>query len=174
MLDVAVSYNRFKFIGHEFLTWLWFMMEERRDELKLNDNYPIYLEIGNGLIVENMTNDAVEKITIKGDDAGLEEGIMALKKGAVVTEVNLICKTDDFDCQFTVKGESLAFSALKVPETVKVKKPEDLEGAALERIFFYENVSELMASLFYRFLKLRLSQTWKTKTVKEIKTWMKR
>ena len=79
MLDVAVSYNRFKFIGHEFLTWLWFIMEERRDELnKLKGNYPFYLEIGNGLVVENMTNDAVEKITIKGDDAGLEEGMMAL------------------------------------------------------------------------------------------------
>lgn len=175
MLDVAVSYNRFKFIGHEFLTWLWFIMEEKRDVLKkINSKHPIYLEIGNGLIVENMMNDAIEKITIKGDDAGLEEGMMALKKGAVVTEVNLICKSDDFDCQFTIKGESLALSALKIPETGKVKKPEDLEGAVLERIFFYEKISELMESLFYIFLKLRTSQTWKNTTIKEIKTWIKK
>jgi len=175
MLDVAVSYNRFKFIGHEFLTWLWFLMEEKRDVLNsLNNKNPISLEIGNGLTVENMMTDAMEKITIKGDDAGLEEGMMALKKGAVVTELNLICKTVEFDCQFTIKGESLALSSLKVPETGKVKKPEDLEGTTLERIFFYEKISELIESLFYMFLKLRTSQKWKNKTVKEIKDWIKR
>ena len=66
MLDVAVSYNRFKFIGHEFLTWLWFIMEENRDVLKhLSSSDPVYLEIGNGLVVENMMNDTLEKITIK-------------------------------------------------------------------------------------------------------------
>ena len=27
MLDIAVAYNRYKFLGNEFLTWLWFMIE---------------------------------------------------------------------------------------------------------------------------------------------------
>lgn len=175
MLDVAVSYNRFKFIGHEFLTWLWFIMEEKRDVLKdINTEDAIYIEIGNSLILENMMNDTVEKITIKGDDAGLEEGMMALKKGAVVTELNLICKTADFDCQFTVKGESLALSSLKVPEAGKVKKPEDLEGATLEKIFFYEKITGIIESLYHNFLQLRISEKWQTKTVKEIKNWIKR
>jgi hypothetical protein len=174
MLDVAVSYNRFKFIGHEFLTWLWFIMEEKRDVLKnLNTEDSVYIEIGNSLILENMMNDTVEKITIKGDDAGLEEGMMALKKGAVVTELNLICKTVDFDCQFTIKGESLALSALKVPETGKVKKPEETEGATLEKLFFYEKITKLTDSLYYKFLKIRISEEWQKKTVQEIKNWIK-
>ena len=28
MLDVAVAYNRFKFLGEEFLTWLWFVIDQ--------------------------------------------------------------------------------------------------------------------------------------------------
>jgi len=33
MLDVSVAYNRYKFLGHEFLTWLWFMIETDKDTL---------------------------------------------------------------------------------------------------------------------------------------------
>jgi hypothetical protein len=35
MLDVSVSYNRYKFLGHEFLTWLWFLMEKNRSFLQI-------------------------------------------------------------------------------------------------------------------------------------------
>ena len=33
MLDVSVAYNRYKFLGHEFLTWLWFMIETDKQTL---------------------------------------------------------------------------------------------------------------------------------------------
>ncbi|MBW2217972.1 MAG: hypothetical protein JRF40_00555 [Deltaproteobacteria bacterium] len=174
MLDIAVSYNRYKFIGHEFLTWLWFVMEKKREILKDPDiGEAVSLEIGNRLIIENMINDNIEKITIKGDDAGLEEGMMALKKGGVVTELNLIYKTADFDCQFTIKGESFALSALKISETGKIQKPEDVEGVVLEKIFFYEKITCFIEVLYYRFLKIRISEKWLNETVREIKKWIK-
>ena len=28
MLDIAVAYNRYAFLGYEFLTWLWFVVEK--------------------------------------------------------------------------------------------------------------------------------------------------
>ena len=37
MLDVAVAYNRFKFLGDEFLTWLWFIIEQDPAYLKIAD-----------------------------------------------------------------------------------------------------------------------------------------
>ena len=37
MLDIAVSYNRYKFIGHEFLTWLWFVMDRHVEILQQAD-----------------------------------------------------------------------------------------------------------------------------------------
>ena len=38
MLDVSVSYNRYKFLGHEFLTWLWFLIEKDRKLLEFFDS----------------------------------------------------------------------------------------------------------------------------------------
>ena len=119
MLDVAVAYNRYRFLGDEFLTWLWFIIETQSDEIRNLDQDPFLLEIGNRMALENRRSNAVETITIKGDDAGLEEGIMALKKGALITELNLVFRIAEQKWQFSIKGESLNISGLKTPETAR-------------------------------------------------------
>ena len=81
MLDVAVSYNRYKFLGYEFLTWLWFTIDKDSNHLTEIFQKPITLQIGNRITLENRQNQAVETVTIKGDEAGLEEGMLALQKG---------------------------------------------------------------------------------------------
>ena len=53
MLDVAVSYHRYKFIGHEFLTWLWYVIENEQEVLKASGDDFVSLEIGNRLVLEN-------------------------------------------------------------------------------------------------------------------------
>ncbi|MBW1899386.1 MAG: hypothetical protein JRI61_10050, partial [Deltaproteobacteria bacterium] len=113
MLDVAVAYNRFKFIGDEFLTWVWFIIENDPGYLKNLSTELSSLEIGNRIVLENRRHQAVESITIKGDDANLEEGILALRKGAVVIELNLCFKSGEQEWRFTIKGESLNLSSFK-------------------------------------------------------------
>ena len=74
MLDVAVAYNRFKFIGSEFLTWLWYKLDTDPHFIDQLISEPCSLSVGNRLVLENHLRQATETITIKGDDAGLEEG----------------------------------------------------------------------------------------------------
>ncbi len=81
MLDVAIAYNRYRFLGNEFLTWLWYTLENHSSQLVEIDADLSALEIGNRMVLENRRNEGLETITIKGDDAGLEEGLLALKKG---------------------------------------------------------------------------------------------
>ena len=134
MLDVSISYNRYKFLGYEFLTWLWFMMETDQESLLSVQNDIVFIDVGNRLVLENRHTGAVETITIKGDDAGLEEARLALKKGAMVSEINMFFKSGEQKWQFTLKGESFHISSLKIPETGPVEKEEDWEGAVLERM----------------------------------------
>jgi hypothetical protein len=79
MLDVSVSYNRYKFLGYEYLTWLWFVVETDQDKITNLEQAPVSMEIGNRIVLQNKKKDAMETITIKGDDAGLEEGMLALR-----------------------------------------------------------------------------------------------
>ena len=172
MLDVAVSYNRYKFLGYEYLTWLWFAIEKNQDEITKLEQEPVSLEIGNRIVLVNKQKDMVESITIKGDNAGLEEGILALKKGAVVTELNLSYKTGDQEWRFTVKAESLHMAGLKCPQTGSVESQEDLEGAVLEKVYLYEKAFQLTDNLFKQFITLRVSEDWDKRVVPLIRQWI--
>ena len=172
MLDISISYNRYKFLGHEFLTWLWYIIENDIELINSLQKDPVSLVIGNRIVLENKTHDAVESITIKGNDAGLEEGILSLKKGAVVTEINLSYKTGSQEWSFNIKGESLNISSLKTPETGPIEKKQDIEGVVIEKIFLFEKITKLIDSLYKEFIKKRLSNDWSKNIVPAIKKWI--
>jgi hypothetical protein len=172
MLDVAVSYNRYKFLGYAYLTWLWFVIEKDQDRIKKLDREPVSLQIGNRIVLENRQKDTVESITIKGDDADLEEAILALRKGAVVTELNLSYKTGDQEWRFTIKAESLNIAGLKCPQTGFVDSEEDLEGAVLEKVYLYDKAVQLTDNLFKQFITLRVLEDWDKKVVPLMRQWI--
>ena len=172
MLDVSVSYNRYKFLGHEFLTWLWFVIENDRNKLRNLENELISLDIGNRIVLENRLNDTLETITIKGDDAGLEEGVLSLKKGAVVTELNLSYKEANQEWRFTIKGESLSIANLRTPDTKQIESQEEVEGAVIEKAFLYNKAAQLIDTLFAQFIKLRISNEWNKQVIQRLRDWM--
>jgi len=172
MLDVAVAYNRFKFLGDEFLTWLWFVIEQDHSILKKLDPELTSFEIGNRIVLEKRHKKAVERITIKGEDADLDEAMLALKKGALVAEFNLIYRSAQQKWQFTLKGESLNLSSLKTPQTAPPESPDDLEATVLEKIFFYDKILQFLEKLYKYFIKLRISNSWQGREIELIKNWI--
>jgi len=172
MLDVAVAYNRFKFLGDEFLTWLWFVIEQDPAIFKGMDPDLTSFEIGNRIVLEKRKKESVERITIKGENANFEEGMLALNKGALVAELNLVCRTIEEKWQFTLKGESLNLSAFKTPKIAPLESPDDLEGAILEKVFLYDKILQFLEKLYKHFIKLRTSNNWQNRVVPLIKKWM--
>lgn len=172
MLDVAVAYNRYKFLGDEFLTWLWFVIDQDPIVFKDMDPDMTALEIGNRIVLEKRKNKSVERITIKGEEAHFEEGMLALKKGALVVELNLVYRADEQKWQFTLKGESLNLSGFKTPKTTPPESPDDLEGAILEKVFLYDKILQFLEKLYKHFIKLRTSNHWQSRDVPLIKKWM--
>ena len=172
MLDVAVAYNRYQFLGEEFLTWLWYVIEKNQNLIKEFDNDFVALEIGNRIVFENRRKESGERITIKGDGASLEEGFLTLKKGALVTELNLVYKSAELTWQFTLKGENLNFSSLNLPSTGLPESDEDLEGFILEKTFLYDKILKFLDNIFIHFVKLRLSNHWQNKMVPKIRKWI--
>ena len=171
-MDVAVAYNRYQFLGEEFLTWLWYVIEKDQKLIKNFDKDFVALEIGNRIVFENRRKESAERITIKGDGASLEEGILTLKKGALVTELNVAFKSAELTWQFTLKGESLNVSSLNLPSTGMPESDEDIEGFVLEKIFLYDKILKILENIFIYYVKLRLSNRWKNKMVPEIKNWI--
>lgn len=160
MLDIAVAYNRYRFLGNEFLTWIWFCIENDTDALQSCDDDALQLFIGNRMVLENRSGNSVETITIKGDNAGLEEGLLALKKGASVVDMNLIYKSGSLQWQFSIQGESLNFSGLKLPETGATEHTEDMDGLVLDKLYLLDKPFQFIDRLYHRFMQGRLSDQW--------------
>jgi len=174
MLDIAAAYNKYKFLGNDFLTWIWFSIETQKNFSDLlGSKDVISLEIGNSIVLENQLGDkSKEKITIKGDEAGLEEGTTALKKGAWVTQINLMCKINEDEYKFTIKGESYNITGLKTPKTDLSKTGDEIEGLVLEKAFFCLKIYEVIDTLFLKYLEQRVSDNWNHKGLQEIKNWI--
>jgi hypothetical protein len=172
MLDVAIAYNRFKFLGDEFLTWLWFVIEQDSTVLRNADPDLTSFEIGNRIVLEKKHKKALERITIKGEDAGLEEAKVALQNGALVAELNLVYRSTQQKWQFTLKGESLNLSSLKTPKIVPPESQDEFEGSVLEKIFLYDKILQFLEKLYKTFVKLRISNRWQSHEISSIKRWL--
>jgi hypothetical protein len=94
-----------------------------------------------------------------------------LSKGAQVTEINLIYKSGSLQWQFSLKGESLSFSGLKLPETAAAEQSEDMEGIVLEKLYLYEKPFNFIDELYRLFIELRLSRQWDA-TLTGMKKWI--
>ncbi len=174
MLDIATAYNKYKFVGNEFLTWIWYLIETDQDVSSLlKSSDVITLEVGNSIVLENNLGDKrKERITIKGDQAGLEEGTTALTKGAFVTSINLICKINEDEYKFNIKGESLNLTGLKTPKTQLSKNEEEMEGLVLEKSSFCFIIFDVIDTLFLTYLEQRVSDEWNNEGLQAIKNWI--
>ncbi len=124
------------------------------------------------MVFENRRKESAERVTIKGDGASLEEGILALKKGSLVTELNVVYKLSKLMWQFTLKGESLNISSLSLPSTGTPETDEDIEGVVLEKIFLHEKAMRLLDKLYSHFIKIRIADTWQNKEIPLIGKWI--
>lgn len=172
MLDIAVAYNRYAFLGYEFLTWLWFVVEKEPGLPATVEPEITAMGMGNRVVLENRIQEAVESITIKGDDAGLEEGLLALRKGAVVTELNLVFRIGEQEWRLTLKGESFHIAGLKTPETGALETRDDIEGFLLEKTYLVDKAVRLIDGLYRLFLRARLSGDWNERVMPRLKQWI--
>ena len=172
MLDIAVAYNRFKFLGDEFLTWLWFVIEQDPAVLKKADPDLTSFEIGSRIVLEKKLKKTIERITIKGEDADLDEARVALNNGALVAELNLIYRSAQQKWQFSLKGESLNLSSLQMPKTASPESPDETEAWVLEKIFLCDKILQFLEKLYKSFIKLRTSNRWQSREISRIKNWL--
>ena len=117
-------------------------------------------------------SDSLETVTIKGDDAGLEEAMLALKKGSLVTELNLIYRNGEMTWRFTMKGESFHITQFQLPETGPVDSREDIDGAVLDRSSLFEQPMKYLDDLYRYFIRHRVTASWKEVTVPRMKKWI--
>lgn len=145
-----------KFIGQEFLAWLWFKAETA-GKVAITDSDAVEVQIGNSLSMESDT-DPVEKVVCSGPEIGMHEVIAALGAGKKPEKAHLIIQYQDRRYSFVFVASTFEFHSVALPKIAAVENSDaaETEGMILERIYLMESLVAVMESLLSTFLRIRV------------------
>jgi len=180
-----------RFVGREFLLWLWFETEIFGATLSTKEHGTF------GLWVERqfVLSESKEVTRIKGNQpAAGREAKESLLRGKLPEIAGLHLSLNDQESTFVLKAENLSIGSLKLPTVLgKEDEPAVLldrppprrkkkagpipdEGDQQrevfeERITLTRGFEALIEALYRDFLTLRLGPAWKSLVVPALKTW---
>lgn len=163
-----------KFLGQEFLIWLWHFSDTLGNVYEINginkDKIDdVYVSVDDKIVLEvNNEDDDNEKVICHGKTSEMQEAAKALVQGKRVTFLKLTMTNPDSE-DFSVSLEDKWFSFRCKTPKVSMDK-DDIEGVLLEKIYLTNKLINYIEQLFISFLDTRLSSEW-LETVKEISDW---
>ncbi len=160
-----------RYLGYEFLTWLWFITEQPGEGIRIADDRQGELHLGERLAL-CLPDNGKERVICTTRDSALHEARTALQQGKMVQDVQLFLRVADNEYLLTLDTGLWAFKGLKTPKQLPDEGQDDAEGRFLEKMFFLEEVFACLDLLYNRFLTERLSPSWESDTLPMLKKWM--
>lgn len=165
-----------RFLGQEFLTWLWWKSEERGGSVELPGSGDITVVFEKHMLLESGEGESTEKIVCTGLQAELQEARTGLRMGKKLEQARIVIGHNDYEYSFTLAAALMEFRNVRLPKTEttendKSESPEEIEGMILERIYLFEELIKLVNALFKMFLDVRLSEAWRDE-LEKIRGWV--
>ncbi len=154
-----------RFLGQEFLTWLWYKSDERGGSIYLpGAGGDILLIFEKHLLLEYGEGEAFEKLICQGLQAELQEARTGLAMGKKLEQARILLRRGDYEWKFTLKGSMMEYRSVRLPKTMsqteESEDPAAVEGMLLERIGLIEELVRTIDGLFRMFLALRTGNDW--------------
>ena len=159
-----------RFLGREFLAWLWFETElfEQRFAIEGFGECDVWLE--RSIALESNGEREVEKSKLTGEaPSGRPEAREALRQGKLPTQAKLVVKRGEQDFSLALDADTLGLSGVKIPALLKKEGDEPF----YERIQLIEELEGAIESLYRSFLVLRLDASWGRTVMPAIRAWMR-
>lgn len=165
-----------RFVGQEFLTWLWFKSEERGGSVELPGKGDITVVFEKHMLLEYGEGESNEKCICSGLQTELQEARTGLRMGKKLEQARIQLTAGDYEYNFTLAGALMEFRNVKLPKTAGTEQeesnnPEETEGMILERIFLFEELVRIVNELLRLFLGIRTGEGWRQELAK-IRTWV--
>lgn len=175
-MDLVDLITEKRFLGQEFLTWLWFRSEERGGTIFVPGTGDIQLVFEKHMLLEYGEGEAFEKIVCQGLQAELNEARTGLRMGKKLEQARLHLVMGEYEWYMTIKASMLEFRSVKPPKTMGSTEEGDsaeaVEGRLLDRIGLLETVTRTMDDLFRQFLDIRTTPEEWQKELTRIREWI--
>ena len=165
-----------RFLGQEFLTWLWWKSEERGGSVELPEYGDISVVFEKHMLLEYGEGEYSEKLVCTGLQAELKEARTGLLVGKKLEQARVQIIKDSYEWSFTLGAGLFEFRNVRLPKTAATEQgqgntDEEVEGLILERVYLFEELVRIINDLFRVFLKLRLSDSWAPE-IKRVREWV--
>ncbi len=160
-MDLVDLIKEKRFLGQEFLTWLWFASEERGGAILLEDSQEdVNVVFEKHLLLESGEGEDLEKVICQGLRAGLTEARTGLALGKKIEQARLLVARDTYEWHVTIRAGMLEFRSVRLPKTMNAAEeeegPDAVAGRILDRIYLFELLTRTVDELFRMFLKRRV------------------
>ncbi len=175
-MDLVDIIEEKRFVGQEFLTWLWWKSEERGGAVELDGYGDITVVFEKHMLLEYGEGDTSEKIICSGLQAELQEARTGLQMGKKLEQARIKLTQGEHEWNFTLAAALMEFRSVKLPKTAGTEgggNAEEVEGMILERIFLFEELVRVVNQLFKQFLQQRINSGWPEELMK-IRAWVGR
>ncbi len=167
-----------RFLGQEFLTWLWFKSDTRGGAVEVPGYGDIQLVFGKHMLLEYGEGESHQKIICQGLQSELNEARTGLRMGKKLEQARVSLVQGDYEWNLTLKGSMLELRSVKPPKSIDSADESDalaaVEGRILEKMGMYEMVARTIDDLFRVFLKLRISLSAWEAEVATIQAWVRK
>ena len=174
-MDLVDLISEKRFIGQEFLTWLWWKSEERGGVVALQDEGDIVVVFEKHMLLEYGEGDSNESLICRGLQTELQEARTGLVMGKKLEQARIQLVYNDYEWNFTMAAALMEFRNVKLPKTGgesgSSDNAEEREGMVLERIFLFEELVRVVLELFRIFLKIRVGDEWREE-LKKVRQWV--
>ena len=164
-----------RFLGQEFLAWLWYKSEERGGSVEVPGRGDVLVVFEKHMLLEYGEGDASEKVICRGLQTELREARAGLGLAKKPEQARVRLAWGDYEFSVTLAAAIFEFRNVRLPKTAGSEeddgRAESLEVRILERIALFEQLTRLVDDLFRMYINVRASQLWNEELVK-IRAWI--
>ena len=167
-MDLIDLINTRRFLGSEFLTWLWFNVDCHDGLIELPEFGRIEVIFDDQLTLDAYLAETQRNDLRGGAPAYSPEAITALRQGKRPTKAKLRVIRDGREWAFVFKAEQFDLSGIKIPALLT----EEADEQFWERMYLIEELEDLVHALYKQFLIARLTPLWTERFTGAMQSWI--
>jgi len=178
MPDLVDLLEQKRFLGQEFLTWLWYKSEERGGTVYLPSEGDVVLIFERHMLLEYGEGEGSESLICRGLYTELQEARTGLLMGKKIEQARIRLGRGNFEWHLTLRATMLDISGMRLPKSFSPAEDAGEEGGSeariLDRIGMVEEAVRTINELFRLFLKIRVDALWDTDELPKIRSWTRK
>jgi hypothetical protein len=157
-----------RFLGSEFLMWLWHRVDTEGDGFEVMNGAQITIWFDDDMAFYQPLGDQQNRVK-GGVVADSAEALAAVRSGKMIERAKMRLIAEDREWSFMFQGPEFLFTGVKLPDCLA----DDYEEHLIERIELMKELEAFWLAVFGEFMVCRLNSIeWLAKAL-EIVKWIK-